>query len=153
VSTEDAQDPEASRSWQKRRALDLIAPHGGVLVADYFDRSLPWKRRPEAARLLADVSSPDRPFDAVVIGDGAERDELKAQLERTERPHVMTATEIENLIKELGGFCAILDAATPAERAEVYVSLGLRLEYDPHLHQVTATADLSRVAGCVRGGT
>lgn len=45
VSTEDAQDPEASRSWQKRRAIDLITPHGGVLAVDYFDigqsRSLP----------------------------------------------------------------------------------------------------------------
>lgn len=75
VSTEDAQDPEASRSWQKRRAIDLIAPHGGVLAADYFDvgqsRSLPWKRRPEAPRLLADVACPDHNFDAVVIGEPA----------------------------------------------------------------------------------
>lgn len=75
VSTEDAQDPEASRSWQKRRAVDLIAPHGGVVVADYFDvgqsRSLPWKRRPEASRLLADVTTRDRGFDAVVIGEPA----------------------------------------------------------------------------------
>lgn len=75
VSTEDAQDPEASRSWQKRRAIDLITPHGGVLAADYFDvgqsRSLPWKRRPEASRLLADVISRDRGFDAVVIGEPA----------------------------------------------------------------------------------
>ena len=47
----------------------------------------------------------------------------------------------------------ILGAATGAERAEVYASLGLRLDYDPHLRRVTATADLSRVAGCVRGGT
>ncbi|WP_139821119.1 recombinase family protein, partial [Mycobacterium xenopi] len=75
VSTEDAQDPEASRSWQKRRAIDLIAPHGGVLAADYFDvgqsRSLPWKRRPEASRLLGDVACRDRNFDAVVIGEPA----------------------------------------------------------------------------------
>ncbi|BBY35324.1 serine recombinase [Mycolicibacter minnesotensis] len=75
VSTEDAQDPEASRGWQKRRALDLISPHGGVLVTDYFDvgqsRSLPWKRRPEASRLLADVAARDRSFDAVVIGEPA----------------------------------------------------------------------------------
>ena len=75
VSTEDAQDPEASRSWQKRRAIDLISPHGGVLVSDYFDvgqsRSLPWKRRPEASRLLADVTGRDRGFDAVVIGEPA----------------------------------------------------------------------------------
>jgi DNA invertase Pin-like site-specific DNA recombinase/predicted DNA-binding protein (UPF0251 family) len=75
VSTEDAQDPEASRSWQKRRAVDLITPHGGALVSDYFDvgqsRSLPWKRRPEASRLLADATSRDRSFDAVVIGEPA----------------------------------------------------------------------------------
>lgn len=55
VSTEDARAPEASRSWQKRRAIDLITPHGGVLIGDYFDvgqsRSLPWKRRPEASCL------------------------------------------------------------------------------------------------------
>ncbi|WP_234884495.1 recombinase family protein [Mycolicibacterium aubagnense] len=75
VSTEDAQDREASRSWQKRRAVDLIAPHGGAIVTDYFDigqsRSLPWKRRPEASRLLADVTTRDRGFDAVVIGEPA----------------------------------------------------------------------------------
>jgi site-specific DNA recombinase len=75
VSTEDAQDPEASRSWQKRRALDLIEPHRGILAADYFDvgqsRSLLWKRRPEASRLLIDVASRDRNFDAVVIGQPA----------------------------------------------------------------------------------
>ena len=75
VSTEDAQDPEASCSWQKRRAIDLITPHGGVLAADYFDvgqsRSLPWKRRPEASRLLADITASDRSFDAVVIGEPA----------------------------------------------------------------------------------
>lgn len=75
VSTEDAQDPDASRRWQKRRATDLITPHGGILAADYFDvgqsRSLPWKRRPEASRLLIDVASRDRNFDAVVIGEPA----------------------------------------------------------------------------------
>jgi site-specific DNA recombinase len=44
-------------------------------VSDYFDvgqsRSLPWKRRPEASRLLADVTGRDRGFDAVVIGEPA----------------------------------------------------------------------------------
>ena len=42
-------------------------------MADYFDigqsRSLPWKRRPRAAQLLADLADPDRGFDAVVIGE------------------------------------------------------------------------------------
>jgi site-specific DNA recombinase len=57
VSTEDQQDPESSKAWQLARATQLISSEGQVVV-EYFDigqsRSLPWKRRPEAARLLAD---------------------------------------------------------------------------------------------------
>lgn len=83
----------------------------------------------------------------------AERDELKALLERVERPRAMSAAQITELVQELGGLAAVLGEATGAERAQVYASLGLRLDYDPHLRQVKATADLSRVAGCVRGGT
>jgi site-specific DNA recombinase len=37
VSTEDQQDPESSRTWQLHRSLQLIEPHGGVLVGEYFD--------------------------------------------------------------------------------------------------------------------
>ena len=50
VSTEDNQDPEASRNWQLSRSRALIEPAGGIIVAEYFDigqsRSLPWMRRP-----------------------------------------------------------------------------------------------------------
>jgi site-specific DNA recombinase len=73
VSTEDQQDPAASRAWQLSRATALIQPVGGQVVAEFFDvglsRSLPWKRRPEAARLLAALRDPARGFDAVVIGE------------------------------------------------------------------------------------
>ncbi|AYY15411.1 recombinase family protein [Actinobacteria bacterium YIM 96077] len=72
-STEDAQDPESSRGWQVRRAQQLIDPHGGEIVAEYFDigqsRSLPWKRRAEASRLLDDITNPARPFTELVIGE------------------------------------------------------------------------------------
>lgn len=75
VSTEDVQDPAASRAWQLRRALDLIGPASGHVVAEYFDigqsRSLPWRRRPESARLLDDLANPDRGWEAVVIGEPA----------------------------------------------------------------------------------
>ena len=83
----------------------------------------------------------------------AERDELNARLERVERPSAMSAAQISQLVEELGGLSAVLGKATGAERAQVYASLGLRLDYDPYLRRVKATADLSRVAGCVRGGT
>ena len=73
VSTEDQQDPESSKQWQLHRSLALIQPAGGEVVEEFFDigqsRSLPWKRRPEAARLLAAIARPDRGFSAVVIGE------------------------------------------------------------------------------------
>jgi site-specific DNA recombinase len=75
VSTEDQQDPTSSKQWQLARSTSLIEPHDGVVVAEYFDigqsRSLPWKRRPEASRLLDDLANPLRGFDAVVIGEPA----------------------------------------------------------------------------------
>jgi site-specific DNA recombinase len=73
VSTEDQQDPESSRAWQLHRSQQLIEPHGGALVAEYFDcghsRSLPWQRRPAASRLLDALRDPDRRFAGVVIGE------------------------------------------------------------------------------------
>jgi hypothetical protein len=73
VSTEDNQDPKSSRAWQLSRAESLIAPHGGVVVDEFFDvghsRALPWKRRPRSAVLLEALKRPDRGFEAVVIGE------------------------------------------------------------------------------------
>ncbi|MEU6572518.1 recombinase family protein [Streptomyces sp. NPDC046805] len=72
-STEDLQDPEASRNWQLTRARALIEPAGGQIVTEYFDvghsRSLPWQRRPRANELLQALRDPNRGFDAVVIGE------------------------------------------------------------------------------------
>ncbi len=73
VSTEDQQDPESSRAWQLALSRQLVEPAGGSIVAEYFDigdsRSIPWKRRPESARLLDDFRDTKRGFDAVVIGE------------------------------------------------------------------------------------
>src|SRR6266568_675633 len=73
VSTEDNQDPDASRNWQISRSRALIEPASRIIITKYFDigqsRSLPWKRRPRAAQLLADLSDPGRGFDGVVIGE------------------------------------------------------------------------------------
>jgi site-specific DNA recombinase len=73
VSTEDQQGPESSRAWQLHRSQQLIEPHGGIIIAEYFDcgrsRSLPWQRRPAASRLLEALRDPDRGFAGVVIGE------------------------------------------------------------------------------------
>src|SRR5713101_712206 len=66
-------DWRASRAWQCARGKALIEPHGGVIVAEFFDidksRSIPPQRRPEASRLLAALADPNRGFDAVVVGE------------------------------------------------------------------------------------
>lgn len=73
VSTEDQQDPAASRAWQLSRSRQLIGAHGGEIVEEFFDigtsRSLPWRRRPEATRLLAALADPRRGFSDIVIGE------------------------------------------------------------------------------------
>ena len=73
MSTEDRQDPKSSRAWQHARGQALIEPHGGQIVAEFFDigksRSIPPQRRPEASRLIAALADPNRGFDAVVVGE------------------------------------------------------------------------------------
>ncbi|MGP3912995.1 recombinase family protein [Nonomuraea sp. 10N515B] len=73
VSTEDNQDPQASRAWQLHRARALIEPRGGEIVAEFFDvdksRSIPWQLRPHAVTLIEELKDPRRGFDAVVIGE------------------------------------------------------------------------------------
>src|ERR1051326_8507282 len=72
VSTADFQDPETSRQWQFDTAIDLVGGRGSIAV-EYFDigcsRRMPWVRRPQAGALLATLASPDRGFDAVVVGE------------------------------------------------------------------------------------
>jgi DNA invertase Pin-like site-specific DNA recombinase len=73
-STEDNQDPATSRAWQLKAAQSLLGRDGGTVVEEFFDigesRSLPWKRRTEAQRLLAALSNPKRGWDAVIVGEG-----------------------------------------------------------------------------------
>ena len=68
VSTEDWQDPVTSRARQREQAVVLVAGHGRV-VAEFFDsgesRMLPWARRPQAAALVAQLTDPDRGWDAI----------------------------------------------------------------------------------------
>ena len=72
VSTEDWQDPESSRARQREQAGALVRGHGQVVV-EFFDegqsRSVAWGRRPEAARLLAQLADPDRGWGAIVVGE------------------------------------------------------------------------------------
>jgi len=74
----------------------------------------------------------------------AERQALTAQLDALgavggrgsgER---LARQQIKALVDALGGLLAVLRAADPADRAEVYKQLGLRLTYDRVSHTVLA---------------
>ncbi|MFG3618939.1 hypothetical protein [Nocardia sp. NPDC047654] len=71
-STEDNQDPETSYRWQRGNAEKFVSE--ASIVGDYFvigqSRSVPWHRRREAARLLADLKNPARAWTAIVVGEG-----------------------------------------------------------------------------------
>ncbi|MDX8030288.1 recombinase family protein [Lentzea sp. BCCO 10_0856] len=73
-STEDNQDPETSHAWQFGNAQKFVEPLGGVLIDEFFDigqsRSVPWERRPRAARLLESLKDPNRTWTALVVGEG-----------------------------------------------------------------------------------
>lgn len=72
MSTVEHQDRSSSCGWQREVADELVNSHGPV-VAEFFDvgcsRRLPWSSRPEASALLMELSSPERRFDAVVVGE------------------------------------------------------------------------------------
>ncbi|MDT8912913.1 recombinase family protein [Amycolatopsis sp. PS_44_ISF1] len=72
MSTVEFQDRETSSGWQREVAEETVRGRG-VIVAEYFDEGcslrLPWRERPAAAQLMAAAEHPNRPFDAVVIGE------------------------------------------------------------------------------------
>ncbi|HEX7133311.1 MAG TPA: recombinase family protein [Iamia sp.] len=74
MSTEDNQEPEASRARQIAQARRVLPP-GAEIVEEYFDigvsRSLPWPRRPETARLIADLKAGGHRWDGIVVGEFA----------------------------------------------------------------------------------
>jgi len=67
------QDADSARLGQCAATLSLINGSRGEIAAIYVDtgvsRNLPWQERPQAKALLAALSQPRRPFDAVVIAD------------------------------------------------------------------------------------
>ncbi|MFG2068115.1 hypothetical protein ACGFKZ_14815, partial [Micromonospora tulbaghiae] len=67
----------------------------------------------------------------------------------------MSQGEITTLVTALGDIATVLRNADPADKAEVYRQLGLRLNYQPETQTVRAEVDLSAHRGvivCVRGG-
>jgi hypothetical protein len=66
----------------------------------------------------------------------------------------MTTDDIRTLVEAISGIAAILRAAHPADKAELYRELGLRLTYEPGPRLIKAEASqVDHVLKYVRGAT
>jgi hypothetical protein len=73
----------------------------------------------------------------------AEKAGAEAELRQLTGRHTMTSDEINTVIDALAGIATILRTADPADKAEVYRQLGLRLTYKPGPRIITAEANPS----------
>lgn len=114
MSTREYQDLPTSRAWQVESANGITTGHG-TIVAEYFDvhcsRRMPWARRPQAAALLEAAASPNRTFDAVVIG------EYERAFHGNQLPEIiatLTAAGVQLWMPETGG---PVDLRNPTQQA------------------------------------
>jgi site-specific DNA recombinase len=87
----------------------------------------------------------------------AERARYTARTRPTAPRAPMTRKQIASVVTALGDILAVLRDADPADKAEIYGQLGLRLTYQPGRRVVRAEAHLDQTAhwvfDSVRGGT
>ncbi len=72
TSTDDQQNPGESLRWQISRASALIVGRAQIVSVTHdtdVSRSVPWPRRPEAARLIAQLPNPARGWTGIVVGE------------------------------------------------------------------------------------
>jgi site-specific DNA recombinase len=104
VSTEDNQEPEVSRARQIAKARTILPP-GAEIVEEYFDigdsRSLPWARRPETKRLLAELRAGTNRWDAIVIGEFTRA--FGAPIQYSTTYPLLQHFRVELWIPEIGG--------------------------------------------------
>ncbi|MGH9214168.1 MAG: recombinase family protein [Acidimicrobiales bacterium] len=104
VSTEDNQEPEASRARQVAKARAILPP-GAQIVAEYFDigdsRSVPWARRPQTGRLLTELRAGTHRWNAIVVGEFARA--FGAPIQYSTTYPLLQHFGIELWLPEIGG--------------------------------------------------
>jgi hypothetical protein len=70
----------------------------------------------------------------------AEKAVAEANIRGLTGRQIMTADEIRTIVDALSGIGAILQAADPSDKIEIYRQVGLRLTYKPGLRLISAEA-------------
>ena len=81
-----------------------------------------------------------------------ERRSIEHELRGNGPAAVWTPEDIRATVESLGDLVAVLRAAEPQKKAELYGELGLNLMYEPNGRRVLVEADLSRVRMVRVGG-
>ena len=81
-----------------------------------------------------------------------ERQSIEQELHGNRPAAIWTPEDIMVLVESLGDLLAVLRAAEPQKKAELYGELGLNLTYEPREWRVLVEADLSRVRMVRVGG-
>ncbi len=72
TATDDNKSPEDSKRWQVSLGTSLVAGRATITAVVHdtdVSPTLSWDRRPQAARLLAEMADPNRGWDGIVIGE------------------------------------------------------------------------------------
>jgi hypothetical protein len=98
---------ESSYDRQLRLARQLIEPHGGQIVAEYFDkempRATPWHHRPQVRALLADAHTTPGHFEAVAIGHTSHVFNGEPHMPYWLFPALLDLCRVSMWIPEIGG--------------------------------------------------
>jgi hypothetical protein len=129
----------------------LGLPGRVVLAVDGDEPGRDTTRRVAAAARRGEAGHEASPLAAQLARRSAAREALRARLAAAALPKTLSTAEIAELLAAEGGSTNVLRRATPADRAAVYATLGVRLVYDDRTNQVNVTADLG-VSLCVSEG-
>ncbi|MGV9739054.1 recombinase family protein, partial [Nocardia farcinica] len=107
------------------------------------------------ARHLAAIEAGVDPTVLVAAMNVAQAEKAAAQVELTNLPQiqVLSAAEIRKLIESLGDIKAVLTAADPADKAELYRALELEVRYHPDKRYAIVGVTPCGVSTRVRRGT
>jgi hypothetical protein len=108
---------------------------------------VPWERRPESSRLLAELKRPDRGWSAVVVGEGTPL--LVRQPVLVDRSQVR---RVYAMIGYLGNVGAALKRGDPAELQRLYEGLRVEIIYHSDQKAAEAVIRLGRDSERVREG-
>jgi site-specific DNA recombinase len=161
---EDAVMPELDSWLAQLFDPTSLAETCRLLAGTQGDTASPREKRARATlrecdrKLASHRRAIEGGLDPEIVGQwmretAAERAVAERELADVQAPPSLSPGDIEQMVREMGDAAAVLRGADPRLKAEIYASLGLRLEYLPEAHEVKAELSPPWSEDRVGGGT